>query len=69
MTKAQYIKRTFAKIRAKGLIEPIRLDSATTAPDLERYLSIIEKALLGNNNPKIENVFIHKLNNLLKLKS
>lgn len=68
MTKPQYIKRTFVKIRARRLREPIQLNTATTIPDLERYLSTIEKALLGNDNPKIENLFIYKLETLLKLK-
>jgi hypothetical protein len=68
MTKPQYIKRTFAKIRARRLREPIQLNTGTTIPDLERYLATIERGILGNDNPKIERLFIYKLETLLKLK-
>ncbi|WP_165764831.1 hypothetical protein [Flavobacterium davisii] len=44
MTKEQYIKRTFARIRAKGLQNPVRLNKGTVIHDLERYLQTIENA-------------------------
>ena len=49
------------------LVEPIRLNTGTTIPNLERYLNTIEKAILSNNNRQIESLFVYKLETLLKL--
>ncbi|OYU84474.1 MAG: hypothetical protein CFE24_06155 [Flavobacterium sp. BFFFF2] len=67
MTKAQYIGQKFAWIRAKELKEPFQLNQGTKVTDLEKYLKSIETGLLSNQSPKIENLFINKIESLIKL--
>lgn len=64
--KQKYIQRTLAEIRAKGLREPIQLNTATIITDLEMYLTSIEKTLLNSKKRRIERLFVYKLETLLK---
>ncbi len=61
MTKEQYIKRTFARIRAKGLQNPVILNKGAIVHDLERYLQTMENALRNNENRRLMKHLVSEL--------
>lgn len=65
--KEIYIQKTFTKIRAKKLKEPIKVNAAVIIPDLEMYLETVRKAMMNYENKKILRHFVTELEILLKL--
>lgn len=66
MNKHEYIERSFAQIRAKGIEVPFEIASGVVCPDLEKYLTSLKSSYLANKGD-LEQLFYEKIEHLKKL--
>ena len=69
MEKENYIKKAFETIRANNLSEPLQLAPGSTVTDLEKYLESLKAAYLSAKDPRLENLFFQKIEQLKQIKS
>jgi pentose-5-phosphate-3-epimerase len=69
MEKENYIKKAFETIRANNLSEPFQLAPGSTVTDLEKYLESFKAVYLSAKDPRLENLFFQKIEQLKQIKS
>ena len=67
MNKQLYIEESFNKIREKGLVVPMELVPGTVMTDLEKYLSALKTGYLESKEPRIDQLFFEKIEQLKKI--
>lgn len=67
MNKHLYIEESFNKIREKGLVVPIELVPGTVITDLEKYLNALKTGYLESKEPRIDQLFFEKIEQLKKM--
>lgn len=67
MNKHQYVEESIKLIRDKQLVVPLELVPGTTITDLDKYLSALRTGYLESKEPRIEQLFYDKFEQLKSL--
>lgn len=66
MNKDAYLEEAFKTIRSKNIEVPFDLVIGSVVTDLEKYLNSLRKAYLESKDPRIEQLFFDKIEDLKK---
>lgn len=67
MDKEQYIAQAIETIKSKNLSTPLKLNQASVVTDLELYLDSLIKSYRNAKDPRLEQLFYNKIQQLVDL--